>query len=372
MVWRNFSPRLPTLLVLLSCGSMGFAQSPAVSLEAIEKASKAVVLLRGTSDSGAIVGSGFVTSPDGKIATNLHVIRDMKSGGVQLSSGEIFDSFVVLAFDERRDLAIIQIAGFDLLGIDLGNSNEIKVGEPVVAIGSPRGLQGTVTAGIVSAVRDDAVANGFKLIQTDAAANPGNSGGPLVNSRGQVIGVVTSKFRASEGLNFAVPINYVRGLLGAAGKPINLEGLRAALRASPSDNFKETDAFPLLWKSLVSGKKFKIRAQNDFVYVEWIVPEEAARVGVFSAWELRKGSNGYTGNARHVIACSYDTDDWARFSVKTVNKKCTFENPVEFSLFTPSRIEGRSLSGPSDVKLNCRKCTYNQAPAWQRFAWIPE
>lgn len=155
-----------------------FPQTSPVTPETVEKVSKSVVLLKGTNDSGTVLGSGFLLSPDGKIATNLHVIREMKTGGVQLQSGEIYDTFSVFAFDERKDLAIVQIAGFDLPAIELGNSNEVKPGESVIAIGSPRGLQGTVTAGIVSSVRDDPA--GFKLIQTDAAANPGNSGGPLV------------------------------------------------------------------------------------------------------------------------------------------------------------------------------------------------
>src|SRR5882762_6823897 len=158
-------------------GSLAFAQSSSTP-EIVKKLAPAVVLVEGTTGSDTVLGSGFVLSADGKIATNLHVIRDLKSGGVQLSSGEVFDFFSVLAFDERKDLAIIQIAGFDLTVVELGNSNETKPGESVVAIGSPRGLQGTVTAGVVSALRDDPLGQGFKLIQTDAAINPGNSGGP--------------------------------------------------------------------------------------------------------------------------------------------------------------------------------------------------
>jgi S1-C subfamily serine protease len=91
-------------------------------------------------------------------------------------------------------------------------------------VGSPRGLEGTVTAGILSSVRDSG--EGFKVLQTDAAVNPGNSGGPLVNNRGQAIGVVSFKLRSAEGLNFAIPINYVRGLLNNLHDPISLEQMR--------------------------------------------------------------------------------------------------------------------------------------------------
>jgi S1-C subfamily serine protease len=348
------------------------AQNSLVTPEIVEKVSKSVVLIKGTNDKGSQLGSGFLLSSDGKVATNLHVIREMKTGGVQLQSGEIFDAFSILAFDERKDLAILQIAGFDLPAIELGNSNEVKAGESVIAVGSPRGLQGTVTAGVVSAIRDDPASAGYKVIQTDAAANPGNSGGPLLNGRGQVIGVVTTKLRDSEGLNFAVPINYVRGLMASTGKPVNLDGLRAALKALPSDSFKETSSFPPVWKSMTSGSKFKIRTQSDIVYVERLLPEGVARAGVFSGYELRKSGSGYGGSAKIIGPCTYNADDWATLGRKTVTNRCTFENPVEFSLFSDSRIEGRINMPPDDAKFNCKKCTYSKPPVWQRFVWIPE
>jgi len=158
--------------------------------------------------------------------TNLHVIREMTTARVQLANNEILDSVFVLATDERRDLAIVKIAGFDLPALDLGNSDTLSVGEAVLVVGNPRGLEGTVTAGILSAVRDS---DGFKVLQTDAAVNPGNSGGPLVNSKGHAIGVVSFKLRSAEGLNFAIPINYVRGLLNNIDKPLTLHQMRRSL-----------------------------------------------------------------------------------------------------------------------------------------------
>lgn len=165
------------LFAFIAIGTLMSQSGMTVSPDVIERASQAVVLVKGVSDSGPVLGSGFLVTADGKIATNLHVIRSLRQGGVQLSSGEIYDSFSILASDERKDIAIIQIAGFALPTVDLGNSNEIKVGEAVVAIGSPQGLQGTVTAGVISAIRDDPGGAGFKVVQTDAATNPGNSGG---------------------------------------------------------------------------------------------------------------------------------------------------------------------------------------------------
>jgi S1-C subfamily serine protease len=155
----------------------------------------------------------------------------------------------VLGYDEQRDLAIIQIAGASarksasdqsaqtLDGplnsseiLEFGDSNAVAVGEPVVVVGSPAGLAGTVTAGILSSVRD--IGEGIKILQTDAAVNPGNSGGPLVNQRGQAIGVVTFALRSAEGINFAIPIADVRRLLADLREPQSLAQMRKILAQS--------------------------------------------------------------------------------------------------------------------------------------------
>jgi hypothetical protein len=206
---------------------IAFGQVALTTAQIAKTVSPSVVVIQGKTGSGDVLGSGFIVSKDGKIVTNLHVIREMKAASVQLANGEAFDSLSVLATDECRDLAVVKIAGFDLPVMDVGNSDGLTVGEPVVIVGSPRGLEGTVTAGILSSVRD--TGEGFKVLQTDAAVNPGNSGGPLVNERGQAIGVVSFKLRSAEGLNFAVPINYLRGLLNNLHEPVTLEQMRQAL-----------------------------------------------------------------------------------------------------------------------------------------------
>jgi S1-C subfamily serine protease len=190
-----------------------FGQMALTTAQIAKRVSPSVVVIQGKTDSGDVLGSGFIVSKDGKIVTNLHVIRDMKSATVQLANGEIFDSLSVLATDERRDLAIIKIAGFNLAVLQLGNSDTLTVGEPVVVVGSPLGLDATVTAGVLSGIRD--TGEGFKVLQTDAAVNHGNSGGPLVNANGLAVGVVSFILRSdfAQGLNFAIPINLVHGLL---------------------------------------------------------------------------------------------------------------------------------------------------------------
>src|ERR1051326_1012254 len=125
-----------SLLLCVPILGTGFCQSfdPA---EITKRISAGVVLVSGVTDDGKTLGTGFIITSDGKIATNLHVIRNLKTGGVQLASGEKFDSFMVLAFDERKDIAIIKIAGFDLPCLSLGNSNVAQVGEHVLTMGSP-------------------------------------------------------------------------------------------------------------------------------------------------------------------------------------------------------------------------------------------
>jgi S1-C subfamily serine protease len=190
----------------------------------VQRVAPAVVTITGKADGGTVIGSGFVVDRTGKIATSLHVIASLKDIRVTLANGDVYDSARIKAIDERRDLAIVQIAGFDMPACPVGNSNEIKQGESVLLIGASNGLSNSVTSGIISAIRD--VPNGFKVIQTDAAANPGSNGGPLLNARGEAIGVLGFKLRGAEGQNFAIPINYVRGLLQTADLDLDLEGLR--------------------------------------------------------------------------------------------------------------------------------------------------
>jgi|ERR1019366_2072556 hypothetical protein len=206
---------------------IAFGQTGLTTAQIAKKVSPSVVVIQGKTDSGDVLGSGFIISKDGKIVTNLHVIRDLKTANVQLANGDLFDSVSVLATDERCDLAVIQVVGHDLPVLDLGNSDALSVGDPVVVVGSPSGLEGTVTAGILSSVRD--IADGFKVLQTDAAVNPGNSGGPLLNNKAEVIGVVSFQLRSAQGLNFAIPINYVRGLLDNFHGSISFEVMRRSL-----------------------------------------------------------------------------------------------------------------------------------------------
>jgi serine protease Do len=163
------------------------------------------------------VGSGVIIDKKGHILTNNHVIERADKLKITTKNGNIFDGIVV-GTDDLTDLAIIKIESKDALPFaDLGNSDDLKIGQIVIAIGNPFGLDGgpTVTAGIISALsRKLQFENGIQeLVQTDASINPGNSGGPLINTKGQVIGINTAKIPYAQGIGFAVPINVAKAIL---------------------------------------------------------------------------------------------------------------------------------------------------------------
>ncbi|MEO7495742.1 MAG: DegQ family serine endoprotease [Massilia sp.] len=172
-------------------------------------------------------GSGFLVSPDGVILTNAHVVRDAKEVTVKLQDRREYRARV-LGSDPKTDVAVLKIDAKNLPVVPIGKSTDLKVGEWVLAIGSPFGLESTVTAGVVSAkgrsLPDEGGNGAVPFIQTDVAVNPGNSGGPLFNTRGEVIGInsqIYSQTGGYQGLSFAIPIdlaNRIKEQIVATGK----------------------------------------------------------------------------------------------------------------------------------------------------------
>jgi S1-C subfamily serine protease len=216
-------------------------------IQAVERVAPAVVSIdvhkagsdarRSRTQAGS--GSGFVFATDGLVLTNSHVVDGASGVEVTLPDGRECQADVI-GQDRDTDVAVLRISASDLVAVELGESHLLRPGQLVIAIGNPYGFQHTVTTGVVSALGRSLRARTGRLIehviQTDAALNPGNSGGPLVTSTGHVIGVNTAIIAGGQGLSFAVPISTVstilpailrdgrvrRGYLGVAGQDVPL------------------------------------------------------------------------------------------------------------------------------------------------------
>lgn len=332
-----------TLLVAFSISGLA-AKAQNTTEQVVKQCSDAVVLIFVSDSSGkeTSLGSGFIVNADGKIVTNYHVIKSAEKAVVKLTNGAFFPVENVLASDEDEDLAIIKVAGRNLPTIKVANSDAVQVGEHVVAIGSPLGLESTVSDGIVSALRKESNAS---WIQTTAPVSPGNSGGPLLRLDGTVIGVITWGLKLGQNLNFAAASNEVLALID---RPANAKPLVFNEKAPVIQSGR-------IWTSLSSDRDYKVRLDGDYMYIERTNVPASWGPTAFSKGELKKMGATWTGQVRLHSPCQ---NNWITVDIET-----------EITSMTGTRIEGRAKNYK---EFNCRTGKPKGEATWTAFTWIPK
>ncbi len=202
-------------LLLISAASVGAqnAKSNKSPGEIARQQSQAVVVVESLDDRGTVIGqgSGFIVTPNGAVVSNLHVVQGAALVRVKLPSGDIYKTADLVDVDDAKDIVILKIKGFKLPTVTLGDSDKAEVGDSIIAISSPEGLTNSLSTGVISGVRR---LDTHRVFQITAPISRGSSGGALFNAEGEIIGVVTYLLKSGQNINFAVPINYARGMIG--------------------------------------------------------------------------------------------------------------------------------------------------------------
>lgn len=256
------------ILVLFLCFGASSAYSQTAQ-QIAKKAFRSTVLLVMEDANGQplSLGSGFFVR-DGEIASNLHVVEGAAHGYAKLVGQKTkYDIEGITAIDPQRDLVVLKIAAARSQLLPLGNSDAVQVGESVYAVGNPQGLEGTFSQGIVSSIRE---VGADKLLQITAPISPGSSGGPVLNGKGEVIGVSVATFRGGQNLNFAIPSNYLKTLLGKASpakpKPLAEAKPSKSQRSILSDlgglSLEGVTGEKLTWDSSIQSGEYSFSLHN--------------------------------------------------------------------------------------------------------------
>jgi hypothetical protein len=341
------------LLALAITGGMTPAQSPERTVSQVVKGTvDSVVLVVVSDQSGKVFaqGSGFIASADGKVVTNHHVIAGAYSATVKLNNGAFFPVEGVIADDVEHDIAVLKVSGKNLPFLNLADSDALAVGDHVVAIGSPLGLENSVSDGIVSGFREE---SGKHWIQTTAPISHGNSGGPLLTMDQKVAGLMTWKFAGGENLNFAVPSKLLSTLL--TNSDVHPLGSAPKSEAPPSTSAPEER----VWTSMTTARDYKLRMDGEHIYMQWVtLPSNLAATQAFARADLNKLGTKWVGKSVTLLP----------YSTRISQVWCRMETEMEIDSVTDSRIEGKSMSWQStDVK----KCQPVKAE-FKDFVLIPK
>lgn len=351
------------------------AEAPLSTADIVEAVGRATVTLRCLEEGDTRSGSGFIVDPVGILVTNHHVVHGCDRVQAELANGDVYEVIGVFALDPQKDLAILRIGGFNLPAVELGDSDVVRPGDRIIVIGNPLGiLEGSVTEGVVSGIRDF---DGLHVFQMDAAASPGNSGGPVADSAGRVVGVTTWKLTAGESLNFAVPINYARGLL-AYDQRLALSSLHSDTQESlfgtdETGSDEDEKSISGRWRSLASNTVMLLQRDGDYVTGRVVegVPDEGSVL-----YDLERQSDGTTfkGKVRVRFTCSYWNVVWGVID----STRCAPEREIQLKLVTEDRLEGWivGMQPQSDKKKDVRNfckslCTQGKRVR-EEFVWVRE
>lgn len=394
-------------IVALGLTLLGFANTasqvsrPSVS-DLAERTIESIPLLVTYDSSGKALstGSGVVVSDSGIVVTNLHVFEGASKALAKFSSGAFFPVKGFVAVDRRNDLILLQLDGHGFKPVEIGSSTSLRLGDEVVAIGSPMALEGTVSTGIVSAIRTDQHVE--KAIQTSAPISPGSSGGALLDRAGRLVGITTYEKAGGQALNFAVAAELVQRLLSAPRELRNLSDLRDGV-----DQAQFLTALPQGWTRTPDGSEWLIRRVGGTIYSQ-LVPNVVDRNrGVASVCEYNYDfeADRWWGDcsAQVAVRCALRSfcrieliDAFVRLTPQLISGvgfkideidcdtcKPKFSEPSEFSLLpsTPVRqsesprgtaTTGRGAGAPPKVTATINGKIVEEAVSGTSFGWIVE
>ncbi|MFN0109911.1 MAG: S1C family serine protease [Blastocatellia bacterium] len=323
---------IASLIVLFIFVVSVVAQSKSPGTIAREQG-KAVVIVEALDDRGSVIGqgSGFIVTPNGAIVSNLHVVQGAVMLRVKLPGGDVYKTTDLVDVDDNKDIAILKIKGFKLPTITLGDSDKAETGDNVIAISSPEGLENSLSTGVISGVRR---LDTHRVFQITAPISRGSSGGALFNSSGEVIGVVTYLLKSGQNINFAVPINYVRGMIGDQ-VTTSLAKLQPLAKREPEP--KSNDVYNTdqpIQQQIVVATRGKLGLTPDSPM--FVRPDEALalfyrlveNIGLYSQKDVIE----LTRSA--ALTKTKDTDDVEEYSIKYLS----FHNGMTMGFNKPDRL----------------------------------
>ena len=279
-------------------------------------------------------GSGFILSSDGKIITNAHVVDGASEVTVNLKDGRSFEG-KVLGSDPLTDLAVIKIEAENLPKVNLGDSDQLAIGEWAIAIGNPLGLDNTVTTGIISGTGRSSSEIGvgdkrIDFIQTDAAINPGNSGGPLLNAKGEVIGINTAIIQNAQGLGFAIPINMA--------KEISEQLIVNGKVEHPFIGISMVSLSPQIKSQLELREGFKINEEEGVLIVKILPNSPAAKAGLKSGDVIQNMNGRPIKDAENVQEVVEKTPVGEELIVQLRRNQQTVDAKVKVGVLSPDNL----------------------------------